>query len=50
MVCNSLLAIEASTNEKIILSQEFDIYEVGKRLNNLKNSRKSDSTLIINAT
>ena len=29
---------------------DFDIYEVGKRLNNLKNLRRDDSTLIINAT
>ena len=47
---SSLSVIDASINEKIILRQDFDISEDGKRLNNLKKLRRNDSTLIINAT
>ena len=42
--------IGASIKEKILLSQDFYISNDGSRLNSLKNSRRSDSTLIINIT
>ena len=42
--------VGASIKEKILLSQDFYISNDGSRLNSLKNSRRSDSTLIINIT
>ena len=50
MTRNSLSATDTSINEKIILRQDFDISEDGKKLNNLKNLRRNDSTLKMNAT
>ena len=50
VVRNYLSVIDASINENIILRQDFDLSENNKRLNSLKNSRKNDCTLIINAT
>ena len=47
---NSLSVIDASINENIILRQDFNISEDGKRLNSLNNLRRNYSTLIINAT
>ena len=46
---NSLSVIDTPINERFILRQDFDIFEDGKRLNNLKNSRRNNFTLIINA-
>ena len=46
---NSLSVIDAYINENILLRQEFDISEDGKWLNSPKNSRRNDSTLIIDA-
>ena len=47
---NSLSVIDISINENIILRQDFDIYENRNILNNLKNSKRNISTLIISAT
>ena len=46
---NSLSGIDASISEKYILRQDLDISDDGKRLNSHQNSRRNDSTLIINA-
>ena len=46
---NSLSVIDAYINENILLRQEFNISEDGKWLNSPKNSRRNDSTLIIDA-
>ena len=45
---SSLSVIDTSTNENIILRQDFDLFEDGNRLNSLKNSKRNYSTLIIN--
>ena len=50
VVRNLLIVIGAPIKEKILLSQDFYISNDGSRLNSLKNSRRSDSTLIINIT
>ena len=47
---NYLSVIDASINKKIILRQNFDISEDGKKLIDLKNARRNDTILIINAT
>ena len=47
---NSLSVIDASINEKIILRQDFNLSEDGKKLTSLKNVRRNDTTLIINVT
>ena len=47
---NALSLIDASINKDVILRQNFDISEDGKILNNLKNSRRNEPTLISNAT
>ena len=39
---------DASICEKIALRQEIDISEYGKRLTNLKTTRRNDTTLIVN--
>ena len=39
---NSLLLIDSSINDKINLSEEFDVSNEGKELNSLKNIRKND--------
>ena len=39
---NSLLLIDSSINDKINLSEEFDVSNEGKELNSLKNIRKDD--------
>ena len=39
---------DASICEKIALRQESDISEDGKRLTNLKTTRRNDTTLIVN--
>ena len=48
-VINSLSVIDTSINEKIILRHDFELSEDGKGLNSLKNTRRNDTTLIINA-
>ena len=50
MIRNALSLIDASINKDVILRQNFDISEDGKILNNLKNSRRNEPTLISNAT
>ena len=47
---NSLSVIDASINENIILRHNFDKSEDGKKLTSLKNTRRNDTTLIINST
>ena len=47
---DSLSLIVISINKRLILRQEFDISEEGKRLTSLKNTRRNYTTLIINAT
>ena len=47
---DSLSLIDTSINKRLILRQEFDISEEGKRLTSLKNTRRNYTTLIINAT
>ena len=47
---NSSSLIYGSINEKVILRQGFDIFEEGIRLTSLKNARRNDITLIMNAT
>ena len=50
MIRNALSLIDASINKNVILRQNFDISEDGKILNNLKNLRRNEPTLISNAT
>jgi len=50
VIRNALSLIDASINKNVILRQNFDISEDGKILNNLKNSRRNEPTLISNAT
>ena len=47
---NSLPVIDASIDEKIALRQDFDISEDGKRLTNLKTTRRNDTTSIVTIT
>ena len=47
---NSLTVIDASNDEKIALRQDFDISEDGKRLTNLKTTRRNDTTSIVTIT
>ena len=50
VIRNALSLIDASINKNVILRQNFDISEDGKILNNLKNLRRNEPTLISNAT
>ena len=50
MTSNSLSVIDTSINKKLILRQDFNISEDGKRWNSLKDPRRKFSTLIINTT
>ena len=45
---NSLSVIDTSNDEKIAIRQDFDISEDGKRLTNLKITRRNDTTSIVN--
>ena len=45
---NSLLLIDSSINEKINLRESFDVPNVWKELNSLKNIRRNDQTPITN--
>ena len=47
---NSLSLIDGSINEKVISRQDFDLSEEGETLASLKNTRRNDTTFIINAT
>ena len=47
---NSLSVIDASINKNMLLRQDFDLSEDGKRLTSLKTTRRNDITLIGNIT
>ena len=47
---NSLSLIDAAVDKKIAQRQDFDIFEDGKRLNNLKTARRNDITSIVDIT
>ena len=42
---NSLLVIDSSIEEKVLLRDEFDVSDEGKELNSLKTNRRNDKLL-----